>query len=369
MHVHVSHPLGRLRGRRARLAAVTLAVAVGAGTTVGVVSSATASATVTTTSPAKAAAGWLARQLTGPHHDHYSVSYGGTEYPDAGETVDALLAMDAAKVSQRAAARITTWLQANAKDYATGSGYTPGTYYPGSLAKLLLAAEAQHVDVHHFGGLDLVKELRREEQPNGAYLNTGDTTYGSTPVAQALAFIALSHAGSLYDWPDARAIGWLVGQQCGDGGFSSSTQSTPAKTCTDVDATAYAAQALLTVHSSAAARAMHWLATHQNRDGGYGLDTKGRAASNANSTAVAAQAQLQAGHTARANRALAWLRDHQVGCSGAVSRRGAVRLSGTTFSQATALRATTQAAQALAGRWLGRISAAGAIDAAPVLRC
>jgi hypothetical protein len=356
------------RTKRTAIAAAAVAVAT-ATTTVGLVSASATAATVRTTSSAKAAAGWLAGQLTGPHHDHYAVTFGGKAYPDAGETIDGLLGMDAAKVSQRAAARVTKWLQANAKDYATGSGTTPNSYYPGALAKLLLAAEAQHADVHDFGGINLVRALRKTEQPDGAYLNTGDTQYGSSPVAQSLALIALSHTGSMYDWPDAKAIAWLVGQQCGDGGFMSSNQSHPAATCTDVDATAYAAQALFTVRSSATARTFHWLGVHQNSDGGFGLDANGKPSSNANSTAVAMQAELLAHHVASRAHAGAWLRRHQVRCSGATSRRGAVLLSGSAWNHDTALRATTQAAQALAGRWLGSISDRGAIADAPVLKC
>lgn len=350
--------------KRARLTAAAVSLTIAAS---GAVSLApTADAATTTTSPSKAAAGWLARQLGGANHDHYSVSFNGSSFPDAGETIDGLLAMDAAHVAQAAAVRVTKWLKANAKDYATGSGFTPGTYYPGSLAKLLLAAEAQHANIHSFGGLDLVRELQKEEQPDGAYMNTGDKSFGSTPVAQALALIALSHTGSLSTWPDARAIGWLVGQQCGDGGFASSTQSSPAKTCTDVDATSYAAQALLTVHSSAAAAAMRWLGAHRNSDGGYGLDTNGKASSNANSTALAVQARLEAGYSVSAP--LRWLRHQQIGCSGRSGRRGAVRLAAG-YSYATALRATTQAAQALAQRWLGDIDNAHSIDAEPRLAC
>ena len=356
-----------LHTRRARLTAAAIGMTLAAtGGAVAATTATAAAATTTTTSPSKAAAGWLARQLSGPNHDHYSVSFGGSSFPDAGETVDGLLAMDAAHVAQTAAVRVTKWLKANAKDYATGSGFTPGTYYPGSLAKLLLAAEAQHANVHSFGGLDLVKELKKEEQPDGSYKNTGDKDFGATPVGQALALISLSHTGSVSSWPDAKAIAWLVGQQCGDGGFMSSTQSSPAKTCTDVDATAYAAQALLTVHSSAAAAALRWLGAHHNSDGGYGLDTNGKASSNANSTALAVQARLEAGYSVTAP--LRWLRRHQIGCSGRSGRRGAVRLA-SGYSYATALRATTQAAQALAGRWLGDIDNAHASTAEPRLAC
>ena len=362
--MHQQRTRGNSGTRLAAVAISALALVAASGLTAAATSN--AAAATTTTSPSGAAAGWLARQLGGPNHDHYSVSFGGSSFPDAGETIDGLLAMDAAHVAQTAAGRVTKWLKANAKDYATGSGYTPGTYYPGSLAKLLLAAEAQHANVHNFGGLDLVKELKNEEQPDGAYLNTGDKSFGSSPIAQALALIALSHTGSLSSWPDAKAIAWLVGQQCGDGSFSSSNQSPPAKTCTDVDATAYAAQALLTVHSSAASAALRWLGAHRNSDGGFGLDTKGNASSNANSTALAVQARLEAGYGVSAP--LRWLRSHQIGCSGKSGRRGAVRLA-SGYSYATALRATTQATQALAKQWLGDIDNAHASTAEPRLAC
>lgn len=355
------HPRSRSGSLVRALLTITAAAAV-IGTATGA-----AATTPTTTSPAKAAGGWLARQLVGAHHDHYAVSAGRTSYPDAGMTVDGLLSMDAAGDAQAAAARMTRWLQANAKSYATGSGYTPGHYYPGSLAKLLLAAEAEHARIHAFGGIDLVRAIKREEQPNGAYANTADKSFGSSPVAQSLALIALSHTGSLYSWPNANAIAWLVGQQCRDGGFVSYAQQTPATSCHDVDSTAYAAQALLTVHSSAAARAVQWLRVHRNRDGGYGLDpSTGKASSNANSSALAAQALLHAGYTAAS--ALHWLRTHQIGCSGPVSRRGAVPYSGR-YVAATALRATTQAGQALARKWLGDITDSRATADAPVLRC
>lgn len=350
------------RGSVARALLTITATAAVIGTATGA-----AATTPTTTSPAKAAAGWLARQLVGAHHDHYAVSAGATSYPDAGMTVDGLLSMDAAGAAQTAAVRMTGWLQAKAKSYATGSGYTPGHYYPGSLAKLLLAAEAQRGRIHAFGGIDLVRALQREEQPNGAYTNTADKSFGSSPVAQSLALIALSHTGSLYSWPNPNAIAWLVGQQCRDGGFVSYDQQTPTPSCSDVDSTAYAAQALLTVHSSAAARAVHWLLTHRNSDGGYGLDpSTGKASSNANSTALAAQALLQAGYPAAYP--LHWLSTHQIGCTGPASRRGAERYRGG-YVAATALRATTQAGQALAHRWLGDITNSRAAAAAPVLRC
>jgi hypothetical protein len=350
----------QMRSRAGRVAAAVTIAAV-AATSATVATATAATSTPTTTSPAKAAAGFLARHLTGPHKDHYAVTFQGTAYPDAGETADGVLGMDAAGVAQDAAKRATAWLAANAKSYAAGSG----SYYPGSLAKLLLVAEAQHADLHSFGGLDLVKLLQQDEQPDGSFGNTGDKQYGTTVVGDALSLIALTHAHSLYAWPDAKAIGWLAGQQCGDGGFTNTVQATPAAKCADVDTTAYAAQALLQVHSRAAALAMHWLLVHQNRDGGFGL-AGAQQSSNANSTALAVQALREAGYGY--GKALTWLAKHQQRCSAPSSRRGAVVFQ-SSYDADTAIRATTQAAQALALKYLGGISNTNAAAAAPALTC
>lgn len=319
--------------------------------------------TVKTRNHAAAAAGWLARQLSGANQDHYTTSFGGTKYVDDGLTADGVLGMDAAHVAQAAAKRMTARLQKDATAYA---GTAPN-YYPGSLAKLLLVAEAQHVDIHDFGGIDLVAALQGEENQDGLYDDPDEQFGYESPATQALAIIALSHTGSAADAPHGKPVQWLIGQQCDDGGFATATNDTPAATCTDVDTTAYAAQALLTAGAANAAHAaIAWLRKHRNNDGGFGLDPDGKAMSNANSTAVVAQAFLQNGGTARG--ALRWLIDRQVKCKPKKSRRGAVRYA-SGFHHATALRATTQAAQALGHRWLGHIDNTDAVDAQPRLKC
>ena len=355
----VRRPRAGLRGwSRATLAVVaaTAAVAAAAPSTAD-------AATTRTHNPAKAAAGWLARQLTGPNSDHIITSF--TPQPDPGLTADAVLGMDAAGVAQASARRAAHWLRTQTKSFTAepGAGRDPGR-----LAKILLVAEAQHADVHAFGGLDLVAELKSAEQPSGAFTDTGDPSKGDSPVSQALALIALSHTGSVRDWPDADAIAWLVSQQCGDGGFYFATQPSPPQSCNDVDSTAFAAQALLTVHSSVAASAVHWLRSHRNPDGGNGLAFGSSSpASNANSTAVTVQALRQAGYSARPG--LSWLQKHQVGCSGFFSRRGAVKYDDSGFNRDSAAYATPQAAQALAHKWLGAISRTGATSDAPRLAC
>lgn len=349
--------------RRTASCAALTALAVATSTIAATAADATGNRHASSTrKPAAAAAGWLARQLTGPKHDHYVVKFGGSTYVDDGLTADGVLAMDAAHVAQAAAQRMTTRLE---KDASTYAGTAPN-YYPGNLAKLMLVAEAQHVALHDFGGINLVAALTGEEDSNGLYDDPDAQNGYDSPLTQALAIIALSHTGSRADAPDKRAIRWLVGQQCGDGGFATATATTPAATCTDVDTTAYAAQALLTAGSPAATSALRWLRKHRNTDGGFGLQPNGKPLSNANSTAVAVQALLESGGTARSP--LRWLTHHQVGCTGKRARRGAIRYS-TGFDHATALRATSQATQALARRWLGHIDNAKATNAQPRLRC
>jgi hypothetical protein len=345
----------------ARRVAAAAVAAAGLVATVGAVAQAAPTSTAATTkAPAAGAAGWLARQLTGPHHDHL-VAFGSAQ---AGATADAVLAFDAAHVAQRAAVRATSWLRSDAGTY-TAAGGPAGTRDPGALAKLLLVAEAQRVDPHRFGGLDLIAQLRADEQPDGAFAPGGDAATENL-VSQSLALIALSHTGSVSDWPDAKAIAWTVGQQCADGGFQYTPQATTAATCSDVDTTGLVAQGLLTVHSSAAAGALGWLRRHRNYDGGWGSDFQtGKPLSNANSTAVAVQALLQAGGSGHSG--LAWLRLYQVHCNGKASRIGSVRYVAGAWSHDSVVFATVQAAQALAHRWLGDMSNRGAQQAAPVL--
>jgi len=359
----VRRPRARLRTRSCAVVAVAGATAALLATVPG--SAAAGTTTPTTKSSARAAAGWLARQLTGPKHDHLVTAF--TPHPDPGLAADTVLSFDAAGVAQNAAKRVTTWLAAKTDAFTAQAGAGRD---PGRLAKVLLVAEAQHANVHSFGGIDLVKQLRSAEQrPSGAFTDTTDPSKGDSPVSQALALIALSHTGSIADWPDASAIAWLVAQQCGDGGFYFASQpSPPPQHCNDVDSTAFAAQALLTVHSSAAARAIRWLRGHRNPDGGYGLQFgSSTPASNTNSTAVTVQALREAGYSAAYG--LSWLHRHQIGCSGYASRRGALKFDDNKFEINSATYATAQAGQALAKKWLGDISRAGASTAEPRLAC
>jgi hypothetical protein len=308
-------------------------------------------------SPTNQAAGWLVDQLVGPDKDHYN--FPGSDYADDGNTADGVLALDAAGVAHDAAARMLAWLQADAANYA---GFAPN-YYPGSLAKLLIVAEAENVDLHDFGGIDLVTALLGTENTGsdpalvGLYQNP-DSQYGyESTITQALAVIALSNTGTPADAPSTAAVQWLVDQQCPDGGFrNNETPHTPTGCTSDLETTAFAVQGLVEA-STDVSSALAWLDGQQNGDGGFGSP-----ASNANATAVVAQAFLAANQ--EPTNALLWLRDHQVGCSiddgQDRSAIGAIAFDDNGYEHDTALRATTQALQAIALESLAMIDAAGA---------
>ena len=175
--------------------------------------------------------------------------------------------------------------------------------------------------------------------------------------------IGLADSPSAAGQPDAAAVSFLAAQQCPDGGFPTQILATVTKSCQaphDVDSTGYAVQALLATGAhTAALKGLAWLTKSEHANGGFGSPA------NANSTALAVQALL-AGHRSVA-KPQAWLRKHQVGCSGRIARRGAVAFE-TTYD-ASALLATSQAGAALAGKPLGWIDRTGARAAAPALSC
>ncbi|KNB52907.1 prenyltransferase/squalene oxidase repeat-containing protein [Streptomyces caatingaensis] len=113
---------------------------------------------------------------------------------------------------------------------------------------------------------------------------------------QSLAFLA-QHATGVT--PAPKAVDWLAGQQCKDGGFPGFRADT-GKPCDPAkeefpDQTAAAVQALAAVGGRGAqvTKGIDWLKSHQNEDGGWGMNPG--AASDANSTAAAIGAFAAAG--------------------------------------------------------------------------
>ena len=193
---------------------------------------------------------------------------------------------------------------------------------------------------------------------------------------QSLALLALTASGQS---PDLAAVGWLLDQQCADGGWQAFRPDTDAP-CTAPDSTSFAGedtnstglavQALVALgEEAAAADGLAWLVDHQGDDGGWAYYPDGAPGnpSDANSTALAWSAFSAAGMPpptagSGANPAQALL-ELQVGCPGAVDERGAF----TFFGSANDF-ATVQSTLAAAGGSLP-VPASTPADDAPALEC
>ena len=324
--------------------------------------------------PAAAAASYLVRRLQGPHKNHYSSTFDGTSFPSYGETIDAALSIDAAGVGQAAVRRIARYLEQNVANYAGSkpSGQFTG-YSPGAIGKLLLLAEAQHVNVRKFGGVNLVAELTSTEGARGAKRGEYQQNLVGTPsdeeftstTSQALAMLGLADSAKSSTQPDRAARTFLKKQQCANGGFPTQLLANPRTACqagSDIDSTGYAVQALLASGNKAAAlKGVHFLLKVQNPHGSFGTG-----GGNANSTALAVQALVAAGKPLGG--AVGWLHTRQLGCSAKASERGAVNFQ-KGYDAASSLLATSQAGAALARAPLATISKKGAKSASPKIRC
>ncbi|MFI0979119.1 prenyltransferase/squalene oxidase repeat-containing protein [Streptomyces sp. NPDC021093] len=127
--------------------------------------------------------------------------------------------------------------------------------------------------------------------PSGLY-GKGDPTYDGV-FRQSLALLAQKTAGVK---PSAKAVDWLVGQQCDNGGFAAfradAGKACDAKTMVDSNATSAAVQALSALGGQDAAvkKAVGWLKTVQNKDGGWSYAPGTPSDSNSTSIVVGALA-------------------------------------------------------------------------------
>jgi len=130
--------------------------------------------------------------------------------------------------------------------------------------------------------------------PSGLY-GTADPTYDGV-WRQSLALVAQDTVGVK---PADKAVAWLAGQQCANGGFAA-FRAEPGKECdkktvVDSNSTAAAVQALVAVggREGEVTRGVDWLKKAQNGDGGWGYNVG--MDSDANSTAVVIGALVAAG--------------------------------------------------------------------------
>lgn len=354
-----------------RIATIAVASGVAVASLAGPAVAGKAAKQPTTKNPSAAAAGYLVHQLgSGDFANLLTTKYSGTTYADYGDTADAALSLAASKTYKLRDRNIANTLAKHVNDYALYAGADPGDYYPGSVAKLLLVAEALHMNPASFGGVDLIGAIVGTEGGGGAapgqYQNPADTTYSSSVTNQALSVLALANTVDS-DGPSTHAVDFLVGQMCDDGGFQNDIRSgAPCDTSSeDVDATSYAIQALIAAGDPGDAKtALAWLATKEKKNGGW-TETTGKA--DANSTSLAVEA-LIAGH--RDDTAgMKWLKGAQIGCAAKPGQRGAVSFNGSTYNKGTDIRATAQAGVALAGVSLTQVDKNGSTNVEPVLGC
>jgi hypothetical protein len=341
---------------RARAAVFVITVALGCTAVVAPALAATkASAPVT---KPQAASGWLARQMV--KGSHFVTVDDGVTYPAQGETIDAIFAFAATKSANAYGTRAIDWLEGPAvlSNYI-GAGTES---YAGPTAKLALAAEVRGVNPAKFGKVNLIARLAKLLAKSGRY--SDHSVYGdySNAFSQSLAIIALSRHGGA----PATAVRFLISSECKNGGYPLDFGQ---KTCvSDTDSTALAAQALLAAgHRAAADRGLWWLAHVQQGNGG--LDAVGGIRPNANTTGLAGQAFAAAGWFRPAARAVKFLTSLQTGCSAPPAERGALKYDSTGFAASTAVDATAQGILGLADVSLAKLSASGSASGARRLAC
>ena len=317
------------------------------------------------TTPAHSAA-YLATQLAATD-GVLQVEAGGQTYDDWGVTIDAVLAIQSTRTADTQAAASAQRVLDNAGSY-TGSGY--GDLYAGSTGKLLVLTASRGLPTT-VGGTDYLAGLQGLEQENGHFAD--QSAYGdySNSLSQSFALIGLKRNGVN---PSTASVGFLLEQQCADGGFSLEYKD---GCISDPDATSVAVQALTAVGGQDAAigRAADYLVTQQGAHGGVngGTTTEGP---NANSTGLAAVALRLAGRTDALASARGYLASVTFGCEHTHLAAGIaydVSSFGSAATDAPANdhvnRTTAQALIGLTDVSYVDVSAAGASGAAVALEC
>ncbi len=255
-------------------AGITIAVAAGPASALSgslPTAAATPPATLPLVPQARAAASWLAGQLT-PQGDVASTVSPGQ--PDLSSTVQVSLALAAANTDPAAARAALNYMAGQVQNYVS----VDGSDGPGQLALLILAAHALGADPTDFGGTNLVSRLLATEQtggPDTGLFGAQDPTFDGA-YRQGLSLAALAAAGVRA--PGA-AVGWLLAQQCPDGGWTSYVS--PDNPCDgdpadfegpDTNSTALAVEGLAAERAltgPVTASALSFLAGAQDPDGGF----------------------------------------------------------------------------------------------------
>jgi hypothetical protein len=260
------------------------------------------------------AAEWQASQLHNGRMPGFSPGH-----PDWGLTIDTAFMLAADGSMATILAQVKKAIAGHILDYAVFKGDTSS----GAMAKALLVSEVLKGDPTDFGGLNLRKRVLKLVAPPsegfeaGRLRDTGKTDY-SNVFGQSYGTIGLSRSGSV----PQDVVDYLLKQQCSPGYFR--LFITAGETCDqsgsdpDVDATALAVQALIAAKADGASvshqdieRATSWLVSVQSADGSYSEDATDDAPSS-NSTGLAANALVAAGHASPRLKAAAYVASMQL---------------------------------------------------------
>lgn len=280
---------------------------------------------------------------------------------DPGLTADGVYALAAAGVGRSTAVKASAWL-AEPAQLETFAGDGEAESYVGGLTKLALVAQTLGQDPAAYGGADLLGRLVALQDDTGRYRDRTDPAYEQTNAfTQALAIIVLHRAGK----DVSAAVEFQASTACPDGGFPIAFGLPACKS--DVDGTAMVLQALLAAgEKDKSAAAVEWLAKQQQADGGFQAMEP---PTNANSTGLAVGALLAGGRKAAADKAVAYLKTLQIGCTGPAGQRGAIAFDTNGFDAGTVVRATTQGMLGLARVSLAEVSASSATPGVPSIDC
>ena len=285
------------RGARLLVCALAAAVAL----------SAVPAAAVTNKTRARAAAGYIARQ----QEDNGSI----VSFSEYGSTADAIVALVAARRGDKTIGRALEFL---ARRVRNGKVFDDPDV--GVLGKIVMAVEAAGRNARKFGGRNLVRRIANLQRPSGR-LGRGTEVY-----SHGLLMLALVAAGRRV--PLTVSL-WLLGAQCGDGGWAfddppgpddddscKDTTADPEDFVTsDSNTTATAIMALESAGGIGTADGFTYLEDLRDPvDGGWGY-TAAFPATDANSTSLVIQAHLAAGRAIPSG-AMAALKGLQVALCG-----------------------------------------------------
>lgn len=262
------------------------------------------------------------------------------DFTDWGLTLDTYFGLVAAGNRPGDARKVIRTVSANARTYVSFDG----DFFSGSVAKLLLARRVAGLDPSvDQENLLLRRKLKSLVTASGRVSDSGADDFSNT-IGQSLSVLAFARSGNLPSAP----VRFLLRQQCDRGYFRlamSSTSCDRDDSAADVDATAYALQALLIARregvalpAGAAKDTAAWLRRGQRADGAFG-GAGPTSGANTNSTGLAAQALTAAGRDRAASAAQDWIARLQLTparTKGSPARRdlGAVAYNRTDFQAA-----------------------------------